>query len=331
MQPHNELSGHQKIKGNRMKWKLRLSILVLPWLMVGCQTFTTPEEPIQTTLQATNLTASITTTSRPTTTPTAPEVPVTPVPTVDIAATVIAISPSRVHSSFPSPDGQWRAEVVIYDCVQLQGNIDTNAVERLKLIGINNETETNIESVLLACGGVGAGGLGGLLWSPNNRYFYYTDAREGYPDGGCGYWARPIKRVNVESQKVEAIGGGHISPDKRKLAFWQDKELVIWDLDEGEMARVPATMPEAFGSQIAWSPDSQSLVYLQTELDCVPSGYSYVTRLDLSGMVQTLLLESKEPSFRWLAWDAPYRISLVDYQGDTWRYSLVSQELTRVP
>jgi hypothetical protein len=315
-----------------MKWKAVLPILVLTWLMVGCQTLATPEQSIPPTVQAAkSVPPPMTATSRPTATVTPPEVPEIAIPTLDIAATVIAISPPRIHSSFLSADGQWRAEVVIHDCVKLQGNIDANAVEILKLIRVNNETEMIIENTLLNCGGVGAGGLGGLLWSPNNRYFYYTDAREGLPDGGCGYWARPIKRVNVDSQKVEAVGGGHISPDETKLAFWQDNEIVIWSLDEGEIARVPATVPEAFESQIAWSLDSQSLVYLQTELDCFPTGYSYVTRLDLSGMIQTLLLESKEPSFSWLAWDAPYRISLVDDKGNRWRYNLVSKELEPMP
>ncbi len=208
---------------------------------------------------------------------------------------------------------------------------DANAVEILKLIHTGDQTEMIIETQLLSCGGVGVYGISGLVWSPNNHYFYYTDARESVPDGSCGYWARPIKRVNVDTQEVELVGAGHLSPDKTKLAFWQDNEIVIWSLDEGEIARVPATIPEAFKNQIAWSPVSQSLIYLQTELDCYPFGKSYVIRLDLSGMTQTLLLESETPSISWLTWDAPYRISLVDDQGNWWRYNLVSKELRTVP
>ena len=48
----------------------------------------------------------------------------------------------------------------------------------------------------------------------------------------------------------------------------QNNKSYIWRLDEGEIAHIPATMPNAFKNQIAWSPDSQSLIYLQTELDC---------------------------------------------------------------
>jgi hypothetical protein len=315
-----------------MKWKLVLIILILSWLTSACQTFATPEQTIPSILQATeSVSPPMTATSRLTATFTPTKVPETAIPTLDIAATVIVISPPRIHSSFPSTNGQWKVEVVIHDCVKLQGNIDANAVEMLKLIRTDNETEMIVESTLLNCGGVGAGGLGGLLWSPNNRYFHYTDAREGFPDGGCGYWARPIKRVDVDTQKVEVVGGGHISPDKTKLAFWQDNEIIIWSLDGGEIAHVPAIPPEVFHNKIAWSPDSQSLVYLQTEFDCGPDGMSYVTRLDLSGMTQNFLFESKEPSFTWLTWDAPYRISLADDKGNRWRYNLVSKELKSVP
>jgi len=277
------------------------------------------------------MTATLIPSQTATVTPT--EIPETPTATPDIASTVIAITTPKIHSSFASADGKWMVEVVIHDCVKVdpRENADANAVEMLKLIHTSDQTEKIIETQPLSCGGVGAYGIGGLLWSPNSQYFYYTDARESFPDGSCGYWARPIKRVNVDTQKVEAAGGGHISPDKTKLAFWQENEIVIWSLDDGEIARTPAIPPELFHNKISWSLDSRSLVYLQMEFECVPDGMSYVTRLDLSSMTQFFLFESKEPSFTWLTWDAPYRISLVDDKGNRWRYNLVSKELKSVP
>jgi hypothetical protein len=86
------------------------------------------------TLQATKLAPiTITATSTPTET-------VTPTATPDIAATVIAISEPRIYSSFLSPDGKWRSEVVIYDCVEI-GPANDNAYEQLKLIHIDTGVE----------------------------------------------------------------------------------------------------------------------------------------------------------------------------------------------
>ena len=281
-----------------MKWNSLLQIFVVSWLIGSCQTLATPEQPNPGTLEATKLAQPpMTATLRSTTTPV--NIHPTSTSTPDVAATVIAITTPRIHSSFPSADGKWIAEVVIYDCVKVdpRETAEANAVEILKLIQTDDQTEKIIETQLLSCGGVGAYGVGGLVWSPNNQYFYYTDARESVPDGLCGYWARPIKRVSVDNQKVDSVGDAHLSPNETKLALWQNNEIVIWRLDEGEIAHIPATMPNAFKNQIAWSPDSQSLIYLQTELDCYPFGKSYVTRLDLSGMTQNLLFEIRNTEF----------------------------------
>lgn len=310
-----------------MKWHWFVLILIFTGLIDGCQSLATPSPSVPVTVQATTLVPGQTTPV------TATEIRATSAATPDIASTVIAMSSPIIQGSFLSPDGKWRGEVVRYDCVQAdtREDADTNAVEILKLIRIDDKSEMIVERDLYNCGGVGAYGLAGQFWSSNNQYFYFTDAAKSAPDGLCGYWSRPIKRVNVNTGEVESLDGGPVSPDKTKLAFWRENEIVIWSLDDGEIAHIPGLVPEAFNNEIAWSPDGQSLVYLQTELDCFPFGKSYVTRLDLSKMTQSLLFESETPSFNWLTWDAPDRISLVDSEGSEWRYNLVSQELKPVP
>ena len=248
-----------------------------------------------------------------------------------IAQTVVATVQPRLYASYPSPDGEWRVDILIYDCAQIQFDADPNAYEQMNLIQMNGSSETMVDSQLQNCGGVGAYGLGGLYWSPNSQYFYYTYARESFPDGACGYWARPIKRVDVITREAQSVGSGHLSPDKTKLVFWEENEIILWSLDEGEIGRVSAMVPDAFKGQITWSPDGNSLAYLQTELDCYPFGKSYVTRLRLRPLIQDLLLESESPGFGFLVWDAPYRISLVDDQGNKWRYNLASKDLRRAP
>jgi len=230
----------------------------------------------------------------------------------------------------PSPDRNWRVETIIYDCTQVTED-GPNAYEQLKLIRVSDGTESVIVTQLLYCGGVGAFGFEGLYWSPKGHYFYYTDAREGSPDGLCWYWERPIYRADVLTQETEFIGAGPLSPDRTKLAMWQDKDLVIWGLDEGEMARIPAANPDAKRGPISWSPDSGSLVYLQTTSDCFPFGLSVLVRLDVSESQQIPLLKSESPSFISVAWAEPDRIGLKDEQGNQWIFNLATNELEQLP
>jgi hypothetical protein len=201
-----------------------------------------------------------------------PTQPLSATPTPDLAATVIALSQPRSHAAYPSPDGEWQAEVVIYECVQVNEE-SINAYEQLKLSRVSQGTEQVVDSQLLFCGGLGAYGLEGLFWSANNRYFYYTNAREGVPDG-CGYWQRPVIRVDVTNQQVEALGRGTVSPDGTKLATWQDRELVVWDANQGEIGRATAAVQDIGPGSIVWSPDSRALVYLQVASYCPLSGKS---------------------------------------------------------
>ncbi len=254
---------------------------------------------------------------------TAPE----PTSTPDVIATVVAIGQPQIHSSLLSPDGRWRAEVIIYDCIFIT-SVDEYAYEELELVEVNTGTKRVVDDQLQNCGGLGAAGLAGLFWSLNSHYLYYTQAREGVPDG-CGYWERPITRYNLPDQKIEQLGMGPLSPDKTKIAAWQwpEKELVIWAVDGGELAHVAAFVPNANIGQITWSPDSQTVVYLQSEHDCGPPGKTYVIRLDLSTYTQDLLLKSEKPSWGNVIWESLNHLKLFDEDGKEWRYNLITKKL----
>jgi hypothetical protein len=208
---------------------------------------------------------------------------------------------------------------------------DANAYEQLKLIELGSKSEYVFADQLHFCGGIGAFGLDGLYWSPNSRYFYYTNAARGVPDGLCGYWARPIHVADVETRATRFVGSGHASPDGTMLAFWEDNAIVVWSLDKGEVARLAAVVSAPFPNEIAWSPDSRALVYLQTTGNCISSGTSYVTHLEVTGLQQTLILQSEIPSFTWLAWEVPDSLNLIDNQGKRWELNLTSRELQQVP
>jgi len=147
------------------------------------------------------------------------------------------------------------------------------------------------------------------------------------PDG-CGYWERPITRLDVTNRISKGLGGGPLSPDGAKIATWQGQELVVWDVNQGELAHAQAAVPDAMPGPIAWAPDSQALVYLQTTSDCPTLGKSYVVRLDLPGLKHTLLLKSETPSFGSVIWDTPDRISLFDETSKRWEFILATRTLT---
>jgi len=261
----------------------------------------------------------------------------TPIPTPDfdktataIAQAVVSTAQPKVYASSLSPDKNWRVEIMVSDCVRV-GEGDPNVYEQLNLIQISNGVETVIDSQLHYCEGLGAYGFEGLLWSSTSRYFYYTPGREGAPDGLCWYWERPIHRIDVLTQATEFVGAGPLSPDKTKIASWRERDLVIWGLNESELARIPAAISNARLGPISWSPDSRSLVYVQTTSDCFPFGKSNVIRLDVSEQRQSLLLESETPSFIHVTWEAPNRIRLGDEERNQWTYNLVTHELRQAP
>jgi hypothetical protein len=319
--------------------KLILPLMVLFLvLMAGCRPLVVPPEtstpPLATTLQGLRLTESVVTptaTLKPTASATATPTRITETPAVtpNIAATVVAIQQPRLYGSYPSPDSKWRAEVVIYECVKT-GGVDENAYEQLKLVQATSRDERLADDQLQYCGGLGAFGLAGLFWSPSSRYFYYTNAREGVPDG-CGYWERPTIRLDVTSLNKEYLGAGPRSPEGGKIATWQGQELVVWDINEGEIARAPAVVSDAETGPIAWSPDSRALIYVQFASYCPLSGKSHVVRLDLPELKQTLLLESEKPTFGSVSWNVPDELELFDENGKQWRYGFATQQLKPVP
>src|SRR5215207_3277704 len=123
-----------------------LLILGYTWLIGGCQTPATSSPSIPIPIQATkpaqtSMTATFIPSQTATVAPT--EILETPTATPDIASTVIAISSPKIEASFLSPDGKWRGEVVLYDCVQADTREDagTNSVQILKLIRLSDQRE----------------------------------------------------------------------------------------------------------------------------------------------------------------------------------------------
>ena len=252
--------------------------------------------------------------------------PAAPTPTLDIAVILVEIGNPRLLASYSSPNGNWRAEVLSYDCaVVLQDQPDGNALEQLAMYSVGDGSERLLDSQLINCGGLGAFGFEGLFWSQDSRFFYYTDARQGVPDG-CGYWERPLLRVHIDEWTTEHVGEGAISPDGTKIAAWNDGQLVLWELAGERIAATQPPVQDAIPGPIAWSPDSQGLVYLLSEAYC-PLGETNLVRMDLADLTPLVLFSSQTPSFASVRWEAPQLVVLSDDLGHSWTYNLVTHDL----
>lgn len=286
----------------KIRTQVLLILLLTAFLNQSCVAKTSstslPAAPAMTKTMTPNAAITPSRTSAPAVTTTA---------TPDYAATLDFIETASINTivstvqplalaSYLSPDGNWRVEIIRYECINYpyQDYMGNVAYEQLNIINLSNGTEQIVDDQLQNCDGIGGGGLNGLYWSPSNRYFYYTDWREGYPESCGNYIVPTVYRLDTLSKETIMVGGGHISPDKTKLAMWEssENEIVIWDLDKGEAGRITALKPDLFRGQILWSSDSQSLQYWQTESGCAPDyGKLYITRLDLRNYSQSLLGE----------------------------------------
>lgn len=253
---------------------------------------------------------------------TAPEATSTP----DLPAMVMGLTEPMVLGTFPSPDGARTAAVIIYDCVATETG-DVLAYDVLEISETVGGGRSVPASQLQYCSGLGAHGLQGLFWSPNSRYFYFTDARVGVPDGGCGIWLGSMARVDVQSGSVEDLGGAVVSPSGSSIASWLAGDLVVWSVNEPDAIHIAAAVPGAYQGPIAWSPAEDALAYVQTAESCPPWGLSTIVLHRLGDQASLILLESDAPSFVQAEWAEANRLRLIDDAGEAWIYNLAEKQL----
>jgi hypothetical protein len=240
---------------------------------------------------------------------------------------VVAADQRQILESHLSPDGRWHAEVVAYECLQ-DGEADEGSmVEQLTLTHVSDGKRTTVDSQQISCSlGLGAYGLGSWFWSSNSRFFYYTDAREGVPDGGGSFcWDRPLIRLDVTDGSTIRLGKIWApSPEGTTVAMGQEDDLVLWDLDQGEIARTSVLLPEAEVCDIAWSPDGRTLAYLQTPCPFCFPGEFHVVSFDVRESRHSMLLKREDIGFASIQWKTAGQIRLSGYSegGEEWTSDL---------
>jgi hypothetical protein len=286
----------------------------------------TPGPATEQTAVAPTATATIQTTPQPTMTP-------GPSPTMDPITQVMVSQPARIGALQFSPDGRWRAEALIYDCVAVGGDpAAQKSFELLRVVDVVDGTEYQVDSQFINCGGLGAFGLDVLQWSADGRYLFYTPHREGQPDGGCGPWARTIVAVDTQEWTKTALDQAAASPDGAELAGWVDRELVIIALEGGERGRSPAPLPvEGLGPPV-WSPDGARLAYVQTSTFCpAPTGESAVVLVDAATLQSQVVAASVAPEFAAVEWIDAGRLLVTDAAGSRWELDPATGVMTLLP
>jgi hypothetical protein len=176
---------------------------------------------------------------------------------------------------------------------------------------------------------LGAFGLGDLLWAPGGRSLYYSEAREGTPDGLACHWEAPLVRYDPETGASQPLAPGPLSPDGQTLALREGGELVLWDLDTGEKGRLPAAIPDTWIAQAAWDPGGGAVLLLLLDApDCTQAGKAYLVRASLPDLGQELLLEADAPPFNGFTWETPTSLILTSLTGELWRFDLQERSLS---
>jgi len=246
---------------------------------------------------------------------------------MDVAQALRSTVQPTTFASYPSPDGEWRIDLVIHGCTIVDPEVQQeNSLEQLILVSTADGSRTVVDTQLLNCGGLGPAGLEGRFWTPDGAYFYYTGARDGVPDG-CGYWEQPLGRFNMIKWLPEFVGGGPISPDGTRIATWLDHSLTIWEVSGDQIGSVPHPIEGVLPGPIAWAPDGLSVAFLLSEGYC-PLGTTHLVTLDLDTLTPVVVLSSTAPSFAHLEWDRRGRVILFDEQSTTWSYNIDSGKLS---
>jgi hypothetical protein len=146
----------------------------------------------------------------------------TPDPTTQAIIAAVQGSSQPATTTYASPDGVWRVALAVFACTPMDTG-DVYAYETVSLA--RTDAAAIVDSQLINCGGLGAYGFDSLFWSADSRYFYYTMAREGVPDG-CGNWQPPIRRVDVATGASEDVSVGDPSPDAAALTAWLEQHQV---------------------------------------------------------------------------------------------------------
>jgi hypothetical protein len=213
-----------------------------------------------------------------------------------IIAAVVAAAEPEIIQSIDAPDGSQRAEVIVYPCVDIGEQIAS--YERLDLINNATAEKHLVADQVINCGGLGAYGLWVLRWSDGSAFLYYTDAREGTPDGVSVGWLPPVWRVRLADLQTERLGQALFSPDGAWLVTWDREHIRLVPTNSNKPIVLDLLSADLTIVEVIWLPDNSGLLYIQADTLLAPISRSVVTHIDATTLTQTLLLDTGSKEIR---------------------------------
>ncbi len=250
----------------------------------------------------------------------------------DLPALVMAASQPETLFTSVSPDGNWQADIIRYDCVLVDpASGSENAYEQLIITHLSDGVKTVSAEQLQYCGGMGSYGFNDLYWSNSSQYYYFDEVRVfSGPDGmACGLLNTGFSRINVETSVREYLpGNGTVFIDNGILVGWTDQQIVLTLLDGDEIRRTPFAIQGYTLQSMQMSPAGARFAYTLSE-SCDPAqGNTAIVLYNLADNSQTILAESAASGYRYAQWESPTQLMMLDTNGYQWLYNLETGELT---
>lgn len=205
-----------------------------------------------------------------------------------------AESPPDAFQVVDSPDGMLQAIVTVVPC-----NENDEAVEFLDVVDTVTGDSQRVIRQDIICGGLGASGLAVLQWSESGSYLYYTDSREGNPDGlGIG-WQPFLFQVRLSDMTITPLGNAKFSPDHEWVFGWDYREVRVTPTDANDITVFSMEPPSGDFRRVTdviWLPDSSGILYIQADERISYAEQPYdptsVTYVDITTLTQTVLIGS---------------------------------------
>ena len=236
-----------------------------------------------------------------------------------------------------SPDGEWKAQVIVALPTISDTAISSNYYTQLKVSKMDDTTEWVIVDEWSEWG-LGYTIPHPLHWSRDGRYLYYTNRP--VPDG-CAVFVNgsDLHRVDLNDGSVREIMPPvglwlSLSPDETQLAYigYGDRGLVIRDLATGTERETKLDPGKDYqAGQIIWSPDSTAIVLALAIQPCSTdwAASTSILRVDIATLEQVLLISEDERLFIPEEWSTTNKVFLKDKGGDYWLMDATTGELTK--